>query len=573
MKSFYLFVALLISSFIHAQVATVSNHSPAHGEIIEIIYTPDSTSTFQLTDEVYVSYQLFVDDYSIRYETEKLKRIGQKFVLELEVESGASLYSISFRNGDKSDRSNRLELKPVDGNGKFYRNSYWNELFYNLEAHKDELDLYPENHSLYVQRWRRLNYLNKDSARTIILAEMQDLKQIQKKNETTLFAFCIGNAILGDFDQARTFLLDLIRQHPESHLLVQGQYMYEYWLYSHSVTDSIYEDAILSFARKYPENEIAKQKIRSFSRLKESETIKEIAKIWMNKDPEDAYMPYYYAQAIDDAQAKIYYLNKALNILFDQKLSVKNYYDWSNWIYRLLPQIIEELNKSGAYVHALSLIEMFETHSDKENAALYRMKGVSTQLLNNHEEAFKWYSISADLGDKVSYDSAKSVFEQMNLDKVDFEEYSNRFLSELFYAEEVKEAPQYEVEDMYGNTYTSEDLKGKVIVLNFWFIGCAPCIREMPGLNEMVKEYEGKEVVFIAFANDSKESLEKFLKKRAFNYHVIPSARTVAQSYNVNSYPTHVIIDKKGNVRATLTGGSVDRHKDLIPYINRVLRF
>ncbi len=53
------------------------------------------------------------------------------------------------------------------------------------------------------------------------------------------------------------------------------------------------------------------------------------------------------------------------------------------------------------------------------------------------------------------------------------------------------------------------------MVLNFWFIGCAPCRVEMPGLNQLVSEFKGKDVVFIAFATDAAEDLQTFLKEKS----------------------------------------------------------
>jgi thiol-disulfide isomerase/thioredoxin len=61
------------------------------------------------------------------------------------------------------------------------------------------------------------------------------------------------------------------------------------------------------------------------------------------------------------------------------------------------------------------------------------------------------------------------------------------------------EAPEFDVVAVDGKRLKLSALKGKVVVLNFWFIGCAPCIAELPALNKLVDEYKGEDVVFIAF--------------------------------------------------------------------------
>ena len=103
--------------------------------------------------------------------------------------------------------------------------------------------------------------------------------------------------------------------------------------------------------------------------------------------------------------------------------------------------------------------------------------------------------------------------------------------------------------DMYGNKFNLKQLKGKVVVLNFWFIACPPCRQEIPQLNELVTDHlQDKDVVFIAVALDPKYELEQFLKTNPYQYHIIDNGRYIAQQYGVTSYPTHVVIDKEGTV-------------------------
>ena len=49
---------------------------------------------------------------------------------------------------------------------------------------------------------------------------------------------------------------------------------------------------------------------------------------------------------------------------------------------------------------------------------------------------------------------------------------------------------------MGKNRIRTKDLKGKINVINFWFMKCAPCIAEIPALNTLVKKYKGKDINF-----------------------------------------------------------------------------
>ena len=110
-----------------------------------------------------------------------------------------------------------------------------------------------------------------------------------------------------------------------------------------------------------------------------------------------------------------------------------------------------------------------------------------------------------------------------------------------------KPAIPFSVKDIKGNEYSLNSLKGKVIVMNFWFIGCKPCLQEIPELNELVEKYHGKEVVFLGFAIDKKSRLETFLKKKPFNYNIIPGSK-IDSSYEVYGYPTHVVINQNSEI-------------------------
>ncbi|MGB1308948.1 MAG: peroxiredoxin family protein [Oceanihabitans sp.] len=102
--------------------------------------------------------------------------------------------------------------------------------------------------------------------------------------------------------------------------------------------------------------------------------------------------------------------------------------------------------------------------------------------------------------------------------------------------------------DLSGKRYKLSELRGKVVVLNFWFTKCSPCVMEIPDLNHLTSFYKEKEVVFLAITFNKKEIVKPFLKKHPFKYAILADANAVVDSYNVNSFPTNIIINKKGEI-------------------------
>ena len=119
-----------------------------------------------------------------------------------------------------------------------------------------------------------------------------------------------------------------------------------------------------------------------------------------------------------------------------------------------------------------------------------------------------------------------------------------------------KRAPDFKMTDLNGNEISSETTKGKVVVLNFWFVSCKPCIAEIPELNEVYKTYKNNsDVVFASITFDKKEKVNVFLEKYPLQYPVVSDAKEICTLFNTSGYPTNLVIDKNGNFYDYISGG------------------
>lgn len=122
--------------------------------------------------------------------------------------------------------------------------------------------------------------------------------------------------------------------------------------------------------------------------------------------------------------------------------------------------------------------------------------------------------------------------------------------------------PAFDLTSLDGKKFELASLRGKVVVLNFWFTGCPPCITEMPKLNELVEKFQDQDVVFIAPTWDTEDILRAFLKDTPFKYNVVANAgNLILGSYRNGSgnvaMPTHIIIDKEGNMETKIIGSLI----------------
>ncbi|MGB3467001.1 MAG: TlpA disulfide reductase family protein [Cyclobacteriaceae bacterium] len=116
--------------------------------------------------------------------------------------------------------------------------------------------------------------------------------------------------------------------------------------------------------------------------------------------------------------------------------------------------------------------------------------------------------------------------------------------------------PDYTVKDTKGRPVSKESFEsGKVTVYNFWFASCPHCLKEIPDLNRLVKDF-GDEVIFLAPTFNTHTQVADFLKNNPFNYQVLTSAKSLANDLHIRSYPSHYIVDDKGMIRNVYIGGS-----------------
>lgn len=112
-----------------------------------------------------------------------------------------------------------------------------------------------------------------------------------------------------------------------------------------------------------------------------------------------------------------------------------------------------------------------------------------------------------------------------------------------------QKAPEFTLTDFDGNTYSTANLKGKVVVLNFWASWCKPCEQEADELEEAWQNYRPRgDVVFlgVAWTDTDKKSLE-YLRKFNITYPNGPDLGTrIAQSYRITGVPETYIIDQNG---------------------------
>jgi cytochrome c biogenesis protein CcmG/thiol:disulfide interchange protein DsbE len=121
---------------------------------------------------------------------------------------------------------------------------------------------------------------------------------------------------------------------------------------------------------------------------------------------------------------------------------------------------------------------------------------------------------------------------------------------EGFFGElEGKPLPDFHGLMVDGKYFDSKRLKNEIVVINFWFENCPPCIDEMPELNKLVAKYAGKNVRFIGITHDLPRKAKNFQKRIPYHYQIISLTTKEISKLNINhGFPSNILVGRDGKI-------------------------
>ena len=120
-----------------------------------------------------------------------------------------------------------------------------------------------------------------------------------------------------------------------------------------------------------------------------------------------------------------------------------------------------------------------------------------------------------------------------------------------------KRAPDFALKDVSGKTVKLSELKGDVVLLNFWATWCGPCQIEIPWFIDFQQTYKDRNfaIVGVSLDDDGWTSVKPYIERKKINYRVVVGTEEVSQMYGgVDSLPTTYLIDRGGRIAAVHTG-------------------
>ena len=126
-----------------------------------------------------------------------------------------------------------------------------------------------------------------------------------------------------------------------------------------------------------------------------------------------------------------------------------------------------------------------------------------------------------------------------------------------------KPAPDFALESFTGQKVNLQNMRGKLVLLDFWEVWCGPCVQSMPKIQAMHEKYAGKGLVILGVTIDRENysSNKLFVQKKQFTFPNLLGNEQTRSGYKVNAIPEYILIDKEGKVILAQAGFTDDIEK------------
>jgi len=122
-------------------------------------------------------------------------------------------------------------------------------------------------------------------------------------------------------------------------------------------------------------------------------------------------------------------------------------------------------------------------------------------------------------------------------------------MSKLEADDERRQQADFTLTELGGNTWTLKDLRGKVVLVNFWATWCQPCRKEMPDLEALYNQFKDQGLVILGISDENESKVRPFIAAQKVTYPILlDPGRKVNELFRIDSIPKSFVYDRGGKL-------------------------
>ncbi|WP_134088621.1 TlpA disulfide reductase family protein [Olivibacter sp. XZL3] len=240
-------------------------------------------------------------------------------------------------------------------------------------------------------------------------------------------------------------------------------------------------------------------------------------------------------------------------------------------------QMVSVYDHQGKQAESLALVEKALQLAPDQAPRFSRAYYTGLEAAGRKLEALQQLEMLYKQGDFTFKDKIKELYTSLNGSSKGLDGYLTRMDEDVIKSirEHIakmatyKDAPDFELLNLRGEKVSLADMRGKVVVLDFWATWCQPCIRSFPGMKAAQEHYADDNEVQFLFMNTwertkgYKANVAAFIEKNNYPFEVLfddqkdsETGENLAAKFGVQGIPAKFILDKEGKIRFSLMGSN-----------------
>jgi peroxiredoxin len=198
--------------------------------------------------------------------------------------------------------------------------------------------------------------------------------------------------------------------------------------------------------------------------------------------------------------------------------------------------------------------------------------GFACAVANREDEAERWYAIALANAKEDPPEELKTLFERRGRQGESLTSYASRLRASAKPVRTLAAIPDFSFRQSDGTTGTLSALRGKVVVIDCWGIGCGGCMVEEASMRRLADSIATEpRAALLSIASDDSARIVSFIRRHGIRYPIVTDGRRLHTRIGVEGYPTHFVIDAEGATIFSECAGMADTGDRLWALVTRTL--